>query len=449
MGIELKVPEMGESVVEVEVGEWHKAEGDFVEKDEIVVELETDKATLDLPAPTSGSLAKVLKQSGETVSIGDVIGLLEEGDGQAPKGRKGDGAGKAVEAEKAEAKKEKQGEREGKTKREEKAEDRAGREKKGEEGEREQKEERGGGRITPAARRALSEFGLEASQVRATGPGGRLLKEDVIRYVEERDAKEARPAAARRGEEPAGPPAGHPGPVPSGDRQEEVVPMSLMRRRIAARLVEAQQTAALLTTVNEIDMTAVMELRRRHGEAFQDKHGVKLGIMSFFVKAVIEGLKLIPQLNAEVRENDVVYRNYYDIGIAVGGGRGLVVPVLRNAEQLSFAEIEERIGDFARRARDNALKLDELQGGTFSITNGGVYGSLLSTPIINPPQSGVLGMHAIQERPVSRGGEVVLRPMMYVALTYDHRIVDGRESVTFLKHVKELVEEPSRILMEV
>jgi 2-oxoglutarate dehydrogenase E2 component (dihydrolipoamide succinyltransferase) len=232
-------------------------------------------------------------------------------------------------------------------------------------------------------------------------------------------------------------------------REERVVPMSPIRRRIAQRLVEAQRNAALLTTFNEIDMSAVIAIRKKFQEAFQEQFGVKLGFMSFFVKAVVEGLSEIPQLNAEVRGNDIVYRNYFDIGIAVGGGKGLVVPVLRNAERLSFAEVELAIGDFARRAEQNQLKVDELQGGTFTISNGGVYGSLMSTPIVNPPQSGVLGMHAIQERPVARDGNVVIRPMMYVALTYDHRLVDGREAVTFLKRVREIVEDPARLLIEV
>jgi len=224
--------------------------------------------------------------------------------------------------------------------------------------------------------------------------------------------------------------------------------MSLLRRRIAERLVAAQQSSALLTTFNEIDMTEVIALRQRHRESFQQKHGIKLGFMSFFVKASIEALKLIPQLNAEIRENNVIYRHYYDIGIAVGGGKGLVVPVLRNAERMSFGEIEHAIDDFARRAQENKLKVEELQGGTFTISNGGIYGSLLSTPIVNSPQSGVLGLHVIQDRPVGRAGEVVIRPMMYIALTYDHRIVDGREAVTFVRHIKDLIEDPARILLE-
>ena len=292
----------------------------------------------------------------------------------------------------------------------------------------------------PAARRILAERGLKPEEVPATGPGGRLLKEDALSYLERVEESKA--------EQPTGEKKTLTSPA-SDVREEEVVPMSPLRRRIAERLVEAQQTAALLTTFNEIDMTAVMALRRQYRESFEKKYSIKLGFMSFFVKASIEALKLIPQVNAEVRGTDIVYRNYYDIGIAIGGGRGLVVPVLRHAERMSFAEIERAIDDFARRAETNKLNLDELRGGTFTITNGGIYGSLLSTPIINPPQSGILGMHAIQERPVVREGQIVIRPMMYVALTYDHRIVDGREAVTFLRHIKGLLEDPARILLEV
>ena len=276
--------------------------------------------------------------------------------------------------------------------------------------------------------------------VPATGPGVLLLKEDALSYLERVEESKA--------EQPTGEKKTLTSPD-SDVREEEIIPMSPLRRRIAERLVAAQQTAALLTTFNEIDMTAVMALRRQYRESFEKKYSIKLGFMSFFVKASIEALKLIPQVNAEVRGTDIVYRNYYDIGIAIGGGRGLVVPVLRHAERMSFAEIERAIDDFARRAETNKLNLDELRGGTFTITNGGIYGSLLSTPIINPPQSGILGMHAIQERPVAREGQIVIRPMMYVALTYDHRIVDGREAVTFLRHIKGLLEDPARILLEV
>ncbi len=307
----------------------------------------------------------------------------------------------------------------------------------------------------PAARRLMAERGIEADEVAPTGPGGRLLKEDVVRHLDQ--AREPAGAAAPVGPEAAAPATAAPVPaVPraaagsrvAASREEEAVPMSPLRRRVAERLVQAQQTAALLTTFNEIDMSAVMALRRAHQEAFQQRHGVKLGFMSFFVKTVIEALKQCPELNGEIRGTDIVYRNYFDIGIAVGGGRGLVVPVLRHAERLSFAEIERAIADFASRAQANKLTPDELQGGTFTISNGGVYGSLLSTPIVNPPQSGVLGLHVIQDRPVAREGQVVIRSMMYVALTYDHRIVDGREAVGFLKHVKDCMEEPARLLLE-
>jgi 2-oxoglutarate dehydrogenase E2 component (dihydrolipoamide succinyltransferase) len=292
----------------------------------------------------------------------------------------------------------------------------------------------------PAAQRVLDEHGLSAEQVEATGQGGRLLKEDVLRHIETKDQITATPRAQI------------PEPGPSSarpDRQEEVIPMSRLRRTVAERLVQAQHAAALLTTFNEIDMSAVMALRKEYGESFQQKYNVKLGFLSFFVKACIDALKQFPALNAEVRGTDIVYHNFYDVGVAIGSGKGLVVPVLRNAERMSFAEIEVAIGDFARRAKENKLKVDELQGGTFTISNGGVYGSLLSTPIVNPPQSGVLGLHAIQERPVAREGNVVIRPMMYVALTYDHRLVDGREAVSCLKRIKESIESPARMLMEV
>ncbi len=295
----------------------------------------------------------------------------------------------------------------------------------------------------PAAQRLLREHGLRPSDVQGTGPGGRVLKEDVERHVEAMKSAGAQRPAAAQDADTAPAAQGQPG------RQEEAIPMSPMRRRIAERLVEAQQTAALLTTYNECDMSGVMALRKQYQEEFQKKYEVKLGFMSFFVKACIEGLKEFPALNAEIRGSDIIYHNYYDIGIAIGGGKGLVVPVIRNAERLSFAEIEVTINDFASRAQKNKIALEELQGGTFSISNGGVYGSMMSMPIVNPPQSGILGMHAIQDRPVARDGEVVIRPMMYLALTYDHRIVDGREAVTFLRRIKECVENPTRILLEV
>jgi 2-oxoglutarate dehydrogenase E2 component (dihydrolipoamide succinyltransferase) len=303
----------------------------------------------------------------------------------------------------------------------------------------------------PAAQRLLAEHGLQGRDVTATGPGGRLLKEDVLRHVDSQtQAAQSAPAAA-----PAAPSrtadasaASAPSSA-AAECQDAVVPMTLIRRRIAERLVQAQHEAALLTTFNEIDMSAVVQLRRQYRDRFQEKHGVKLGFMSFFTKAAVEALREFPAINAEIRGTDIVYRNYCDIGIAIGSGKGLVVPVLRDAQRLSFAEIERQIADFAARAEANKIRPDELAGGTFTITNGGVYGSLLSTPIVNPPQSGVLGLHTIQDRPVAKDGQVVIRPMMYVALTYDHRIVDGREAVTFLRRIKEIIEEPARMLLEV
>jgi len=444
MPVELKVPAVGESITEVQIGAWLKSAGEAVRRDEPVVLLETDKATLELPSPVSGVLAKTLKKPGEMAKVGEVIAYLEEAAVGGPL---------AAEASPADGGK---GRKAAAPARDDKSPPRTEVRVEQSQGDAERERRQAvipspeGTRVTPAARRLLAEHGVRAEQVTPTGPGGRLLKEDVLRHLED-DGSTAEPSALRA----AAPPEATAAPQePAGartaaDREEEVVAMSMLRRRVAERLVQAQQTAALLTTFNEIDMSAVIALRRTHQEAFQQRYQVKLGFMSFFVKAAIEALKLTPGVNAEIRGTDIVYRNYYDIGVAVGGGRGLVVPVLRNAERMSFAEIEIAIGDFARRAQANRLALEELQGGTFTISNGGVYGSLLSTPIVNPPQSGILGLHAVQDRPVARDGQVVIRPMMYVALTYDHRIVDGREAVTFLKHVKECIEEPSRILLEI
>lgn len=416
MSIELKIPTIGESITEVQIDGWLKSPGETVRQDEPIVALETEKTSLDLPAPVSGVLVKVLKKKGETAHVGEVIAYLDEA--AVPKDTEAPAASGKIPMNTPASKPLSVS-----------TPDQA--------------------RVMPAARRLLNEHRLDAEELTPTGPGGRMLKEDVLRHLEERPSQ-AEPTSAVQAvsEEGAVPPRSAPR-QPMGSRDEEAVPMSLLRRRVAERLVQAQQTAALLTTFNEIDMTGVTALRQELQESFQQRYAVKLGLMSFFVKAVIEALKLIPELNAEIRGAEIFYRHYYDIAIAIGSGRGLVVPVLRNAERLSFAEIETAIADFARRAQANRLTLEELQGGTFTISNGGVYGSLLSTPIINPPQSGILGLHVIQDRPVARDGQVVLRPMMYVALTYDHRIVDGREAVTFLKHIKACIEEPARILLEI
>ncbi len=413
MPVDLKVPAVGESITEVFIGTWLKKPGEAVAKDEPVVEVETDKATLEVPAPVAGVLREVLKDEGDSAQVGDVIARIEEGaaaEVQAPAATPA--ASESAPAPAPAAAAEPGGESA--------ASDEV--------------------LVMPAAQRLLEEHGLTAEAVPASGPGGRLLKEDVQRFVAERE---------RRAAERERVPEAAPGAGAGGERFEEAVPMSPLRRRIAERLVEAQHTAALLTTFNEVDMSAVMELRKTYRDDFEKRYGVRLGFMSFFVKATIDALKLFPQLNAEIRGTDIIYKDYYDIGVAVSAKKGLVVPVVKGAERLSFAELEKTIGDFGRRAGENKLAPDELQGGTFTISNGGVFGSMMSTPIVNPPQSGVLGMHAIQERPVARNGEVVIRPMMYLALTYDHRIVDGREAVTFLKRIKEAIETPARMLLEV
>jgi 2-oxoglutarate dehydrogenase E2 component (dihydrolipoamide succinyltransferase) len=446
---ELKIPEVGESIREVQIGQWLKQEGQWAEKDESLVQIESDKATVDLPAPAAGVVTKILKGEGAVAAVGEIVGYLEEtarprtgGAPQAPPP-----AAEAVAVASTP-----------------KAPVEPARIPTGEPAARSVRHDgRGPALVMPAAAAALAEHDLQADEVEATGPGGRLLKEDVLRHVAERgpaeppaatpaspttaSPKAVAPAAQLAQREPTPLALAQPGASPL--RQVETVPMSLLRRRIAERLVEAQHSAALLTTFNEVDMSLVIDLRQRYRDAFQQKYNVKLGFMSFFVKAAIEALKACPALNAEIRGQDIVYHNYFDLGIAVGSGRGLVVPVLRNAERMSFAEVERAVADFGARAVAGKLKPDELSGGTFTISNGGVFGSMLSTPIINPPQSGILGLHAIQERPVARHGEVVIRPMMYVALTYDHRIVDGREAVGFLRQVKEVIEEPSRILLEV
>ena len=427
MSVEITIPSVGESVSEVEMGEWLKSEGDSVSTDEIVVMLESDKATVELPAPQSGVIGKILKKQGEVAAIGEVIAILEEGSGAS------NGAAKA-EAKSDETKPE--AKPEGKL-------DTPGAGANGMEiGTHPPQEGAQNARVMPAAARELAQNNMKPGDVAASGPGGRVLKSDVQNAVE---AKKSAPAPQATTAPASKAPAA---PAVAGE-DEEVVRMTPLRRKIAQRLVEAQQTAALLTTFNETDMSAVMQLRREHQDAFTKKYGIKLGFMSFFVKAAIDALKEYPAINAEIQGDSIVYRNHYDIGVAIGGGKALVVPVLKHAERMSFAEIELAIADFAGKVKTGKISPDELSGGTFTITNGGIYGSLLSTPIVNAPQSGILGMHSIQERPVARNGEVVIRPMMYLALTYDHRIVDGREAVSFLKRLADCIENPSRMLLEV
>lgn len=431
MPVELIVPAVGESITEVQIGQWLVEEGQNAEKDENLVEIETDKATVEIPAPVSGKVSKVLKRTGDTAAVGEVIGYMEpSGDGETAGSREDEKAAAAAREQAA----------------------RSIRKPKARPPER-------GRAVQPRVIQPRRGDGEQPEPAEMTEP--RPAAEQIERHVsdepqrdESQDAEEAlviSPEIPRQISRPREipRPKRRPTTPPREAREEEAVPMSPIRRRIAERLVEAQQTAALLTTFNEIDMSAVAALRSEHKQIFQEKYGIKLGFMSFFVKASIDALKLVPQVNAEIRGTDIVYRNYYDIGIAVGGGKGLVVPVLRDADRMSFADIELAIADLAGRARENKLELEELQGGTFTITNGGIYGSMLSTPIVNPPQSGILGLHAILDRPVAREGQVVIRPMMYVALTYDHRVVDGQGAVTFLKRIKDIIEEPMRMLMEV
>ena len=434
MRVELKVPEFGESVTEVQIARWRRRQGDQVQRDEELVELETDKATMELAAPAGGVVVEIRKSAGEIASVGEVIALIDDAvtapTGESPKNGEPSAATTPATSPPA-----------AETPHTEIASN--------------AKPSNGPVHLTPSARRALQEHGLQPNQVPTSE--GRLRGEDVMRYVAEQQQSAATPRTpasappAAQKSAPAAQPAAPTKAAPSrpDDAGDEVVPMTLIRRKIAERLVQAQKQAALLTTFNEVDMSAVMELRQRHGDRFKERYGIKLGFMSFFVRATIEALQEIRELNAEIRDNNIVYRKHCHVGIAIGSPRGLVVPILRKAETLSVAQIEQAIGDFAKRATDGKLLPDELQGGTFTISNGGVFGSLLSTPIVNPPQSGVLGMHTIQERPIAIKGQVVVRPMMYLALTYDHRIVDGREAVTFLKRIKESIEDPARLLLNV
>lgn len=405
MSIEVRVPTLGESVSEATIATWFKKPGDAVAADEMLCELETDKVTVEVPAPAAGVLSEIIAAEGSTVGVNALLAILTSGAGAAPAPKAAAPAAAAAAAAEAPAKA---------------VED------------------------APSAKKAMAEAGLTPDQVQGTGRDGRIMKEDVQRAV-------AAPAAA-----PAVAPAVAPapvsvprGPVPADDAaREERVRMTKLRQTIARRLKEAQNTAAMLTTYNEVDMSGIMELRNTFKDQFEKKHGVKMGFMSFFVKACCHALKEVPEVNAEIDGTDVVYKNYVHMGVAVGTPTGLVVPVVRDADQMSFAQIEKKIAELGVRARDGKLSMAEMQGGSFTISNGGVYGSLMSSPILNPPQSGILGMHKIQDRPVVVGGQIVVRPMMYLALSYDHRIVDGKGAVTFLVRVKEALEDPRRLLMD-
>lgn len=409
MAIEIKVPNLPESVSSATVATWHVQQGDAVAREQNLLDLETDKVMLEVPAVEGGVLKEIRVQAGATVQAGDVLGVIEAG-AAAPE-KKAEAAAPAKAEAPAKAAPTAAADNESQS---------------------------------PAVRKLLSELGLAAAGIPASGRGGRLTVEDVRTYAEQQKSK---PAA-----QPSAPKATAPAPAPArlapGAREEQRVPMTRIRARIAERLLDAKNNTAMLTTFNEVDLKAVSELRARYKDSFEKAHGAKLGFMSFFVRAAIEALKKYPVLNASVDGNDIVYHGYYDIGIAVSSERGLVVPIMRDADMLSMAEIEKTIGDFGGRAKANKLTMEDLTGGTFSITNGGVFGSMLSTPILNPPQSAILGMHGITERPVVVDGQVVIRPMMYLALSYDHRIIDGKEAVLGLRTIKECLEDPAKILLQ-
>jgi len=400
MPVEIRVPALGESLVEATVGRWLRQEGEAVTEGDTVVELETEKVNLDVPAPASGVLTKILQPEGATVKVGQDLGTIDQATASASAPAEAETEPKPV---------------------------------------------------SPVARRMAEEYGVNLNQVTGSGPGGRITRSDVAQAVEQRAA----PATSQPPVSPAPirqlesvPLPTEPVTTAGGARPEERIRLSRRRLTIARRLVEAQQEAALLTTFNEVDMRAVMDLRTRRRDAFQARHGIGLGFMSFFTKAAVAALKAFPRVNSELQGDELILKRYYDMGIAVDTEGGLVVPVVRDADRKSFAEIESAISDLAKRARANELSLEDLRGGTFTITNGGIFGSLLSTPIVNPPQAAILGMHRIQERPIASNGEVAIHPMMYLALTYDHRIIDGREAVQFLVRVKELIEDPETLFLE-
>jgi 2-oxoglutarate dehydrogenase E2 component (dihydrolipoamide succinyltransferase) len=435
MAIEITVPELGESVLEATVSRWLKKEGDFVNVGDVLVELETDKVNLEVGAKGAGVLQKIEATEGADVKVGDLLGRIDEKASeptaearQAPTGQAEESQPEPVEASQPEPAAEKETTRE--------------------RSDGQQSEHQAVAPVSPVAARLARDKNVDLSKIKGTGSEGRVTKADVEMYLQTQEpsqvAEKQKQAPAEKPPEVKTPPSST---TPSADRREERTRMSRRRRTIAQRLLEATQTTAMLTTFNEIDMGAIMDIRKKHNEEFQKRYGVKLGFMSFFVKASISALKTFPQVNAEIDGEEIVFKNYYDIGMAVGSSEGLVVPVVRDADHLSFAEIEQRIKDLVAKTEEGKLSIEDLRGGTFTITNGGVFGSLLSTPILNPPQVGILGLHKIEERPVAINGQVLIRPMMYVALSYDHRIVDGREAVQFLVHIKQVLEDPAWMLV--
>ncbi len=406
--VDILVPDLPESVADATVATWHKKPGDRVERDEVLVEIETDKVVLEVPAPQAGVLEALLEDEGATVTSRQILGRL----------RQGDSSGQET-SEKSEAKESTPAKRHT-----------AGLEEENSEA------------LSPAIRRLIAEHDLDAQAIKGSGVGGRITREDVEKHISSTSA--TAPASAT-----AAPTAAESAPAALGNRSEKRVPMTRLRKRVAERLLEAKNSTAMLTTFNEVNMKPIMELRKQYGDAFEKRHGIRLGFMSFYIKAVVEALKRFPEVNASIDGDDVVYHNYFDVSIAVSTPRGLVTPVLRDVDALGMADIEKTIKELAVKGRDGKLKVEELTGGNFTITNGGVFGSLMSTPIINPPQSAILGMHAIKDRPMAVDGQVVILPMMYLALSYDHRLIDGKESVSFLVAVKDMLEDPTRLLLDV
>ena len=430
MSTEIRVPQLPESVADATLVAWHKQPGESIRRDENLADLETDKVVLEVPAPANGVVREIRVKSGTVVTSGQVLAVIDEGDTAATMPVKLSAATMAA-AQTAAAQAAAQGSAAAKAAAAGEAE--AGRD---------------GGKLSPSVRRLVEENRLDPAAIPASGRDGRLTKADVVGFLDRKPAATPAPATASTTPAPAArSPAPAPAPQPAAARAEQRVPMTRLRARIAQRLIEAQSTQALLTSFNEVDLTAVQELRTRYKDRFEKQQGVKLGFMSFFVKACIESLKKFPVVNASVDGNDIIYHEYYDIGVAVSTDRGLVVPIVRDADAKSFAQIEKEVADYARKARDGTIALADLTGGTFTITNGGVFGSLMSTPIVNAPQSAILGMHKIQDRPMVIDGQVAVRPMMYLAVTYDHRIIDGREAVQFLVAVKEALEDPGRMLL--
>ncbi|WP_167396453.1 2-oxoglutarate dehydrogenase complex dihydrolipoyllysine-residue succinyltransferase [Leptospira johnsonii] len=417
MSIEIKVPEMGESITEATIANWVKKEGERVEQDEVLVELETDKVTMEVPAPSAGVLQKINKKPGETVKIKEVIGIIDPS--ASAKSTPTSSTPSSTNTAPTNTTSATQNDT-----------------------------------LPPAVRKLIDDNGLNPASISGSGKNGQITKEDVLNAIANKQSAQpaaavsAAPVAAKSAPSPEIPKA-----VPAASRsnlpRENVVPMTKLRQTIANRLVAAQHNAALLTTFNEVDMSAVMDLRAKYKDKFKDAHNINLGFMSFFTKAVIGALKFVPAINAEIRGTDLVYKNYFDIGVAVGGPKGLVVPIVRDADLLSFAQVESEIARLANKVKDGKIDLSDMEGGTFTISNGGIYGSMMSTPILNPPQSGILGLHNIVKRAVVVNDQIVIRPMMYVALSYDHRVVDGKEAVTFLVKVKEAIEDPTRLLLEV